>query len=235
MDSWLEQELNSLESSNTSRDYFEHLNRVAKEFGFEYCAFALRQAYPISSPKTEILTSYPLSWQLQYHRNNYIEVDPTVKHALQSQLPVVWNEHLSQQQPEFWEDARSFGIQYGWSQSTRNGDGSVGLLAFSRANEEVSPQEIKEHCYRLMWLAQLTHHGLSGRLSREGGRSYNLTEREIEMLKWTADGKTAEEIAVILSISARTVNFHIGQAVSKLQVANKTSATVKAALEGLLA
>ena len=36
----------------------------------------------------------------------------------------------------------------------------------------------------------------------------NFSKREKEILKWTAEGKTSAEIAIILSISENTVNFH---------------------------
>ncbi|MDO9046340.1 MAG: LuxR C-terminal-related transcriptional regulator [Methylobacter sp.] len=61
-----------------------------------------------------------------------------------------------------------------------------------------------------------------------------LSNREIAVLRWTADGKTSGEISRILNISERTVNFHINDVVTKLNAVNKTSATVKAAMIGLL-
>ncbi|WP_256658799.1 helix-turn-helix transcriptional regulator [Pseudomonas sp. LP_7_YM] len=60
-----------------------------------------------------------------------------------------------------------------------------------------------------------------------------LTFREIEVLKWSAEGKTAAEVAMILNVKLRTVNFHIGSAIRKMGVTNKTSAVVQAALHGV--
>lgn len=60
-----------------------------------------------------------------------------------------------------------------------------------------------------------------------------LTEREIEILKWTAAGKTADDIAQILSMKKRTVHFHVANAVQKMGVCNKTAAVVQAALSGM--
>jgi DNA-binding CsgD family transcriptional regulator len=60
-----------------------------------------------------------------------------------------------------------------------------------------------------------------------------LTEREIEILKWTAVGKTADDIALILSMKKRTVHFHVANAVQKMGVCNKTAAVVQAALSGM--
>ena len=60
-----------------------------------------------------------------------------------------------------------------------------------------------------------------------------LTTREVEVLKWSAEGKTAAEVALILDLKLRTVNFHIGSAIQKIGASNKTSAVVHAALRGL--
>ncbi len=60
-------------------------------------------------------------------------------------------------------------------------------------------------------------------------RQVALNERERECLTWSARGKTSPEIAAILNLSKRTVNFHIENACRKLNVATRTEAVVKAA------
>ncbi|MFJ3483418.1 helix-turn-helix transcriptional regulator [Pseudomonas sp. NPDC090202] len=60
-----------------------------------------------------------------------------------------------------------------------------------------------------------------------------LTVREVEVLKWSAEGKTAAEVAMILDLKLRTVNFHIGSAIRKIGVTNKISAVVQAARQGV--
>lgn len=52
----------------------------------------------------------------------------------------------------------------------------------------------------------------------------NLTARESEVLFWLSNGKTNKEIALILDIGARTVNKHLEQVFSKLNVENRTTA-----------
>jgi DNA-binding NarL/FixJ family response regulator len=59
-------------------------------------------------------------------------------------------------------------------------------------------------------------------------RHVALNDRELECLTWSARGKTSPEIATILSISKRTVNFHIENACRKLNVSTRTEAVVKA-------
>jgi LuxR family transcriptional regulator len=57
-----------------------------------------------------------------------------------------------------------------------------------------------------------------------------LTEREREVLRWSAEGKTAEETGTILGITERTVTYHVTSAMGKLDVTNKTQAVAKALL-----
>ena len=66
-------------------------------------------------------------------------------------------------------------------------------------------------------------------------KSFDLTEREAEVLTWIANGKSNKEIAAILEMSPRTVNKHLDRIFGKLGVENRTSAAVvslKRILEG---
>jgi LuxR family transcriptional regulator len=81
------------------------------------------------------------------------------------------------------------------------------------------------------------HGGSMGSVSLENLRRYShqqpLTTREVEILKWSAEGKTAADIAIILSMKERTVHFHVANAIQKMGATNKTSAVVQAALSGM--
>lgn len=60
-----------------------------------------------------------------------------------------------------------------------------------------------------------------------------LSDRELEVLKLVAQGRTNQEIADTLVISERTVGNHIGAILSKLHLANRTQAALYALREGL--
>ena len=62
----------------------------------------------------------------------------------------------------------------------------------------------------------------------------HLTEREKEVLTWAGRGKTSSEIAIILGLSERTINFHCDQAMRRLDVINRTQAVAKALAVGLI-
>lgn len=62
-----------------------------------------------------------------------------------------------------------------------------------------------------------------------------LSEREREVLRWAAAGKTSCEIGMILGVTERTINFHVASVIAKLNASNKTHAAVKAVLLGIIA
>jgi DNA-binding NarL/FixJ family response regulator len=62
----------------------------------------------------------------------------------------------------------------------------------------------------------------------------DLNDREVEVLTWVARGKTSAEIAQILSLSKRTIDFHMDNARTKLSAATRTEAVIKAADGGLI-
>jgi DNA-binding response OmpR family regulator len=59
-------------------------------------------------------------------------------------------------------------------------------------------------------------------------KNVGLNDREIETLTWAARGKTSAEIATLLDLSKRTVDFHIENARTKLGVSTRIQAAVKA-------
>jgi DNA-binding response OmpR family regulator len=61
-----------------------------------------------------------------------------------------------------------------------------------------------------------------------------LNDREVETLTWAARGKTSTEIAQILGLTKRTVDFHIDNARTKLGAATRTEAVIKAATGRLI-
>ncbi len=55
-----------------------------------------------------------------------------------------------------------------------------------------------------------------------------LNDREVQVLTWAGRGKTSVEIAQILGLTKRTVDFHIDNARGKLGAATRTEAVIKA-------
>jgi DNA-binding response OmpR family regulator len=61
-----------------------------------------------------------------------------------------------------------------------------------------------------------------------------LNDREIDTLTWVARGKTSVQIAEILQLSKRTIDFHLNNARAKLGASTRTQAAIKAAIGRLI-
>jgi DNA-binding response OmpR family regulator len=62
----------------------------------------------------------------------------------------------------------------------------------------------------------------------------NLNGREAEILTWAARGKTSAQIAEIIGLAKRTIDFHFDNARIKLGARTRTEAVVKAATGGAI-
>lgn len=61
-----------------------------------------------------------------------------------------------------------------------------------------------------------------------------LTKREIEVLTLVIEGKSSKEVADLLYVSKRTVDFHLANIYDKLSVTNRVQAFRRAAKLGLI-
>jgi DNA-binding response OmpR family regulator len=62
----------------------------------------------------------------------------------------------------------------------------------------------------------------------------HLNDREAETLTWVARGRTSAQIAKMLRMPKRTVDFHLDNAKVKLGAATRTEAAIKAAIGKLI-
>lgn len=65
-------------------------------------------------------------------------------------------------------------------------------------------------------------------------QEFNLTKRELEILRLTAQGLSNGQMAKQLWLTVQTVKFHLSNIYSKLRVSNRTAASRVAQLNGLL-
>jgi DNA-binding CsgD family transcriptional regulator len=61
-----------------------------------------------------------------------------------------------------------------------------------------------------------------------------ITQKEHDIIAWAAEGKTDEEIAVILNLSAHTVRWHWKKIFTKLDARGRLYAITKAISMGLV-
>ncbi|MFV5345305.1 LuxR family transcriptional regulator AbaR [Acinetobacter oleivorans] len=238
MENWQEDLLSASLMVKNEYQLFEVVKSTASKLGFDYCAYGMQSPLSIAEPKTIMLNNYPEAWQKRYVKQQYVRVDPTVQHCMLSLQPLVWSSQSAntQSQKDFWEEARSYGLNVGWAQSSRDFIGTRGMLTLARSTDQLSEKEQKDQYTNMFWLSQTVHSSIAKIVNETEFAQFNLylTNREKEVLRWTAEGKTSAEIAQILGVTERTVNFHLGNSMQKLNVNNKISAAIRAVMLGIL-
>lgn len=232
MDTHFQPLMDDLLGSLSDRDLF--LNRLApcaQALGFEYFSYTVFSCYPASRPKMLIEGNFPAQYLEDYRKLRIYLQDPMIEQAHHSTLQFYWDEPFYRDKPELWWRMAQYGIREGWSQSVKDCYGRLGILTFAgKSIPTHSPQAGARNETFFLWLAQTAHKTLREALISVNDEAIKdvLTLREKDILRWCSEGKTSEETALLMGLSERTVNFHIGNSIKKLSVANKTAATAKA-------
>ena len=236
MNTWQEDLLNLLLTPEAPpKAIFAHIKQAALQLGFEHVAFGFQALYPVTNPNVTLLNNYPTAWQQRYAQAGYLLTDPTVAHGRQSQSPILWNDQAFASNRALWADAQDHGITTGWAQSCLERTGAGSLLSLCRCTEPLTASELQAKETRMRWLVQVAHVSLSRAILAHEKIAYAaLTKREREVLQWSADGKSAQDIADKLNLSKSAVDFHLKNSIQKLNAPNKTAAVARAALMGWL-
>lgn len=137
-----------------------------------------------------------------------------------------------------WGESMDFGLRCGASFAVHGGNGEAAMLSVATSCDSL---QAKQEIYRSMGIVQLLacylHEAVQKSVLTKGPlplTRVDLTEREKECLLWVAEGKTSGEIADILSISERTVIFHLQNAGQKMGTSNRLHAISRAISMGLI-
>lgn len=200
---------------------FRKIESAVQVLGFAHCAFGLQMTQAVGSSKTTMLNYYAAPWWLRYLQQDFDQIE------FASPALTRFTRLLE-------KEAQHDGLRVGWVASNMEVLGKAGLWTLSYAHKTLSAAERASQEADLRELAALAHVNLYRIFFIKQKQQIALTAREIEVLRWSAEGKTSAEIANILSVSESTVNFHIKNAVAKLQSKNKIAAVVRAVGLGLL-
>lgn len=204
--------------------------------GFDRCLYQAHVYPPMTRPTIIQAGNSPDGWLAAYSSQNFAEFDPWIRHAQSDSNPWLWDSSSQQAPAPFWQEALRHGLRHGCTLPVRTEHGIISAMTFTRESGAVSLDEFTQKSAVLHAFCQDLHAGLlKRRLPQLFHRpDSQLSERERTILRWTADGKTSSEIALILGLTKRTVNFHVAKATLKLNSTNKTQAALKAAVLGML-
>lgn len=227
----------SVESTCGTRPLVDVFRDLSGYFGLDhisYIGFSKIETEPLV-----VFSTYPADWQAHYLARDYQKIDPAVIGALAGVLPLEW-ERAPRATPEiraFFGEAREFGVaENGLSIPVRGARGDTALVSVNASLSAASWQDFKvRRMADLTYFGFLLHeHVLSTVRSERALSAPLLSPREIEVIRWAAEGKTAWETSRIINISERTVNFYFRNAAEKLGAASKAHTLAKAFRANLL-
>lgn len=228
--------------ASTTLDVQKALERFSHKMGFDY--FRLLIVFPISMNRSHValFNNCPLRWFDAYCENHYLTQDPVVCMGLKQTLPIFWNslDYSHPWIPEGGRDvmnlAADFGVRNGVSFPQHTPYGERGILSFitkERGNSDL----MFENLPILSFCASYIFNSALERVKHKPELACHLvelSEREKQCLFWASEGKTSWEIATILGITERTVNFHLNQVTNKTDSRNRTQAIAKTTRSGLI-
>jgi DNA-binding CsgD family transcriptional regulator len=113
--------------------------------------------------------------------------------------------------------------------------GPHGQAAIASLMYPVEPdKELESKWAELHMLAQAAHLKALELRQRATSPPHELSQREVEILRWVAQGKSNSVIAEILALSPGTVDTYLRRVFDKLDVTDRTSAAVKGVALGLI-
>ena len=220
----------------------ELIGRFTLGMGYDYYRFALILPMSMQRPKVVLFNQCPDSWVQAYTENNMLACDPVIRLARKQTLPIYWNRlderasFLQEGTMDVMGLAAEFGLRNGISFPLHGAAGENGILSFI-TSERASSDLLLESSPILSWMSNYIFEAairvVRFSMMDSAGKD-PLTERETECLFWASEGKTSSEIACILGITERTVNYHLNQVTRKTGSMNRYQAIAKVVSTGLL-
>lgn len=224
-------------------DLVEAVRAAVRRWGFDsFLAGFGSVPRPKRSSELYVFSTLPYEWMDLYAKSDYVEVDPRIEISFDRSTICTWSaSHFygrSAQLDAFLRDASRFGIRSGACFTLHNAYNDRVLIGFNSSREITSDTNVESHLTEMyafglhfheIFMRSVLDKGLPSRL-----RGTKLTKREIEALTYVSRGLTARDIAPKMSISARTVRFHVDHACTKMGVLNREEAIALAVKAGLI-
>jgi DNA-binding CsgD family transcriptional regulator len=213
--------------------------RFAERLGFQTVSAMVAVDQPGLAPEFVTVHNTPMAFEGQFDNELVGQRDPVMQHCKRNTMPIVWTQktYLDQGAINLWEVQAQYGYRNGIAMALHMPDGRHFMLGVDR--DEALPSDAGELTRIVADLQLFAVHAQDTALRilvSEGAQPEcpALTPRELEVLRWTMDGKTAKAIGVLLNITERTAVAHLQNAMMKLNVNSKHLAVLKALRLGLI-
>lgn len=213
-----------------SGDVTDAIAAMRDSYAVSHITYHLAQTVAGTVDAPFVRTTYPAEWVSRYLLKGYVAVDPIVRQGMQRSLPFLWSDvESSPEAGEMLADAFRHGLgANGYSIPVIDRARRRALVSI---NDGMNPDWdacVAEHRESWNELAHVIHRKALLELYGESDPAPALSPREIECLHWTALGKDAKAIAILLGISDHTARDYLKSARFKLNCASLSQAVTKA-------
>lgn len=216
--------------------------------GFKRCNYGFtrfKAEHNVGDPDDALfLTTCDPQYAQFYFRNGFYARTPAFRWAQQNTGACTWSwvraaylaGELSAEEAETVRQNVAMGIVAGISISfpvtSARAKGALGLIADPGLDAEAVDRIFADKHDELLAVAQMMH--LSLIQLPFPSRRRPLTERQRQALEWVADGKTSQDVALLMQVSPAMVEKHLRLAREALSVDTTAQAVAKAALMNLI-
>lgn len=215
------------------RDLFD----LGRSFGFRHCLLArLPKADSPEFSTNLIACTWPDELRLAYEAAEVYAGSQLVARLKQSILPLFTRDNPflgtagSEVRLQLAPIFQQFGVAASLVFSLNDRNQTQYVLVFSGRD---TPPERQEIAMLQLSAMELLDAGVEALVPRLGPKE-KLSAREVECLRWSAAGKSSDEIAIILDISSHTVVSYLKSAMRKLEAVNRMQAVARACRYRLL-
>lgn len=179
---------------------------------------------------------FPRGYFETYLSEGWERFDPLIGYMLRARGPFLWDEviaagNLLPEQVAFMQDIQTLGVQSGIVFPLHGPCGThISISKRDRSRQDSRRIPVLRAICTQAWAR---YGELEAPCAPAGDRPV-LTAREAEILNWIKDGKNNSQISDILGVSVKTVEYHVGNILTKLGASNRISAVVMALRCGLL-
>lgn len=218
-----------LSGVTTEVGVFRYLEAVAGRFRFTgFSVVSLSASEPASLRRAIVASNWTPAFIDAFEALQPFRNSPLFTRLKTSTAPLIWSlDGLPESRAEP-DGARALfaeaGYQSGVVLPVHSPEGERAAITFEGPRGVVTRSELGE----LLLEAMLAYDLFCRMRGEPRGESARLSEREVQVLTWAANGKTSVEIATILSLSDHTVNSYLNSAMRKLDCVNRTQLVAKA-------
>ncbi|MBB4276667.1 LuxR family transcriptional regulator [Rhizobium mongolense] len=224
-----------------SDQLFDLLSGFALNFDCPWIAYGpLRPNQKVLTPARrdpKVMLNYPDEWLKRYSEMGYDRIDPIINKSRKRARAFRWSEvyndaSTTEIERRVFDEAATFGLRSGLSVPMHGPDSTFAIMSFAQPWE----REFDNRTITYLQLAAAHFHLKVAKFANSSciASAPNLSLREKECILWVARGKSSWNIGIILGISENTVNFHVKNAMRKLDVTSRTVAAIKAVDFGII-